>query len=179
MKSFIPIVPLLLGSVAFGHVHLLLPNSGDVLQVGSTSTITWQITVGHNQDNWDLYYSTKSVGGPWVPIAIDLPPGSTESNSIHTYDWVVPNIVDDSVWVKIVMDNPDGDYDDTNDLAFSVVEAAACEGDIGGDGYVDVSDLLTAIDQWGAIKSKADINMDGNVNVTELLIIVENWGPCD
>jgi hypothetical protein len=59
------------------------------------------------------------------------------------------------------------------------VEAAACEGDIGGDGYVDVSDLLTVIDQWGATKSKADINMDGNVNVTDLLIIVGNWGPCD
>jgi len=179
MRPYIVLIPLLLGSTAFGHVHLLLPTGGDELEVGSTSTIRWQITVSHGQLNWDLYYSTESGAGPWIPIAIDLPTGSQKQNSVHTYDWVVPNIEDDSVWVKVIMDNPQTDYDDTNDLPFSIIAAAACEGDIGGDGYVDVSDLLAVIDQWGAAKSEADINMDGIVNVTDLLIVVGNWGPCD
>ena len=50
---------------------------------------------------------------------------------------------------------------------------------IGGDGEVNVSDLLSVIDQWGATKSEADINMDGIVNVTDLLIVVGTWGSCE
>ena len=50
--------------------------------------------------------------------------------------------------------------------------------DINGDGYVDVSDLLTIIDHWGQTDSPADVNFDGIVDVSDLLIVVGNWGPC-
>ena len=50
--------------------------------------------------------------------------------------------------------------------------------DINGDGYVDVSDLLTIIDHWGQTDSPADVNVDGIVDVSDLLIVVGNWGPC-
>ena len=48
--------------------------------------------------------------------------------------------------------------------------------DINGDGYVNVSDLLAIIDQWGLTNSPADLNFDGIVDVTDLLIVVGNWG---
>ena len=51
--------------------------------------------------------------------------------------------------------------------------------DINGDGYVNVSDLLVVIDQWGLTNSPADVNSDGIVDVTDLLIVVGNWGPCE
>ena len=51
--------------------------------------------------------------------------------------------------------------------------------DINGDGYVNVSDLLVVIDQWGLTDSPADLNFDGIVDVTDLLIVVGNWGPCE
>ena len=51
--------------------------------------------------------------------------------------------------------------------------------DINGDGYVDVSDLLTIIDQWGSSNSPADVNEDGIVNVSDLLIVIDNWGECE
>ena len=51
--------------------------------------------------------------------------------------------------------------------------------DINGDGYVNVSDLLAIIDQWGLTDSPADVNGDGIVDVTDLLIVVGNWGPCE
>lgn len=56
--------------------------------------------------------------------------------------------------------------------------STGCEGDINGSGAVDVGDLLTVIDQWGAINSPADINGDGTVDVADLLIVIGNWGPC-
>jgi hypothetical protein len=51
--------------------------------------------------------------------------------------------------------------------------------DINGDGYVNVSDLLTVIDQWGLTNSPADVNEDGIVDVSDLLIVVGSWGPCE
>jgi len=54
-----------------------------------------------------------------------------------------------------------------------------CDPDINGDGYVNVSDLLVVIDQWGLTDSPADVNQDGIVDVSDLLIVVGNWGPCE
>jgi len=51
--------------------------------------------------------------------------------------------------------------------------------DINGDGYVNVSDLLVVIDQWGLTNSPADVNQDGIVNVSDLLMVVGNWGECE
>ena len=51
--------------------------------------------------------------------------------------------------------------------------------DINGDGYVNVSDLLAVIEQWGSDDAAADINGDGAVNVNDLLLVVGNWGPCE
>ena len=51
--------------------------------------------------------------------------------------------------------------------------------DINGDGYVNVTDLLVVIDQWGLTDSPADLNFDGIVDVSDLLIVVGSWGPCE
>jgi Ca2+-binding EF-hand superfamily protein len=51
--------------------------------------------------------------------------------------------------------------------------------DINGDGFVNVSDLLTVIDQWGLTNSPADVNEDGIVDVSDLLMVISNWGPCE
>ena len=50
--------------------------------------------------------------------------------------------------------------------------------DINGDGYVNVTDLLAVIDQWGQANSPADVNQDGTVNVNDLLAVIGNWGAC-
>jgi hypothetical protein len=54
-----------------------------------------------------------------------------------------------------------------------------CVGELNGDLIVNVTDLLTVINQWGLTNSPADINFDGIVDVSDLLIVVGNWGPCE
>ena len=54
-----------------------------------------------------------------------------------------------------------------------------CLGELNGDLIVNVTDLLTVIDQWGLTNSPADINDDGIVDVSDLLIVIGNWGPCE
>lgn len=58
-----------------------------------------------------------------------------------------------------------------------------CAADIapsGGDGTVNIDDLLHVIANWGAAGTNAaDVNGDGGVNVDDLLAVISNWGPCE
>ena len=76
-----------------------------------------------------------------------------------------------------------GIFAGTSTTCESVSCLKPCLADIspeGGNGVVDVDDLLEVINEWGACKScHADINLDGQVNVDDLLAIINGWGPCD
>ncbi len=52
----------------------------------------------------------------------------------------------------------------------------------GGDGLVDVSDLLALLASWGECPADepcpADLNGDGVVDVSDLLDLLGNWGAC-
>ncbi len=61
----------------------------------------------------------------------------------------------------------------------NILYRSSCEPDINGDGYVNVTELLVVIDQWGLTNSPADVNYDGIVDVSDLLVVVGSWGPCE
>ena len=77
-----------------------------------------------------------------------------------------------------VNDNAGG----TSNVAMvSISGKPAVEGDINGDGFVDVIDLLAVISAWGRCPAPptvcdADVNNDGAVNVLDLLMVINNWG---
>ena len=64
-------------------------------------------------------------------------------------------------------------------IDLDVVEQT-CEGDLDGDGSVDISDLLEILSQWGTCTGgcSADTNDDGRVDVTDLLTVIAKWGSC-
>ena len=53
------------------------------------------------------------------------------------------------------------------------------EGDLNGDGIVDVLDLLVVVANWGNCTGacESDMNNDGIVDVLDLLILIANWTP--
>ena len=55
-----------------------------------------------------------------------------------------------------------------------------CTGDVNGDGFVNIQDLLGVIDQWGSCDDEcsADFNVDGTVDVLDLLAVIDGWGTC-
>ena len=59
-------------------------------------------------------------------------------------------------------------------------DPSVCDGDVNGDGQVNVTDMLSLISAWGACvnpgKCPADVNHDGQVNVNDLLTIISAWG---
>ncbi|MCI0630443.1 MAG: hypothetical protein L0Y44_07295 [Phycisphaerales bacterium] len=65
--------------------------------------------------------------------------------------------------------------------AWIVTLPAPCPADIapdGGNGAVDVNDLLAVISAWGEIGGAADLNDDGVVNIADLLLLISAWGSC-
>jgi len=73
-----------------------------------------------------------------------------------------------------VCDISDGISEDIN--SDSIPDECQCLSDVNGDGYVNVTDLLTVIDQWGLTDSPADVTADGIVNVSDLLLIISSLG---
>lgn len=181
IRSFLVAAVVLASSAtaAQAHVNLLAPNGGEVLQVGSVFTIRWTIQIAHNLQNWDLWYSPTGPTGPWTTIAMNLPAGSGLVGSIHTYDWTVPNVVDDSVWVRARMDNSATDYYDVSYSPFSIVPPPPCPADLDGDGEVRVPDLIILLGAWGPNPGHpADFDGDGEVRVPDLIVLLGAWGAC-
>ena len=49
----------------------------------------------------------------------------------------------------------------------------------GGDGEVDVTDLLEVLAEWGTPgPHECDVNDDSAVDVQDLLDVLDEWGPC-
>jgi|GEM_PF-1318902 hypothetical protein len=111
---------LALVSAAEAHVTLDAPNGGETLNAGQVVTVQWHVQIAHGQLNWDLWYSTSGPAGPWIPIAMDLAPGSTTVNSMHQYDWTVPNAPSSQVRVRVRMDNAGTDYLDISNANLTI-----------------------------------------------------------
>lgn len=86
------------------HVALDYPAGGETFSPGENVTITWHITIPHEQENWDLYFSVDG-GVNWLPIVTDL---STDRNE---YEWIIPSEEVSFMRIKVVMDNVSADYE--------------------------------------------------------------------
>jgi Secretion system C-terminal sorting domain len=85
------------------HVKLKNPVGSEVYQPGDTVKITWEISINHDLQNWDLYYSTDD-GMNWNQVRMDIYKGTFE------FLWVVPNMPTTQAKIRIVMDNSGTDY---------------------------------------------------------------------
>lgn len=133
-------VATLAAATATAHPQINKPNGGVTLPCGSVYTIEWTINIAHNTLNWDLWYSTSGTGGPWIVIAMDLPPGDITVGSIHTYDWVVPDDVSSDVYVRVLQDNSGADYIDRSNNANTISKLSVDlgYGKVGGNGLTPV-----------------------------------------
>jgi hypothetical protein len=135
------------------HADLTAPNGGEVFVVGSPITIEWVVTIEHDTENWDLWYSTSGPSGPWLELALDLPPGDVSMGAIHTYDWT-PTAAQaaPAVWLRIGQDNvpSDVDYYDVTDGSFEIqlmppADPEFVRGDCNDDGGVNVADAIALL----------------------------------
>lgn len=98
-------VLLLSAGTANAHVQIDYPAGGEMFAPGETVQIAWHIIIHHEQEDWDLYYSTDG-GETWQVIEENV------SKDMLTYDWTVPDIPTEMARVRVVQDNVEVDYDD-------------------------------------------------------------------
>lgn len=150
-------------SAADGHISLLAPNGGEVLTSGTTATISWEILIQHNTENWDVYYSVSGPDGPWELITEDLERGEVAAGTIHSFDWTVPELDSDEVRIRVVQDNDGMDWDDVSDENLSISPPPPpCAGDWNGDGRVDSVDFFDYTNAF--FDGDADFDANGLTN---------------
>jgi hypothetical protein len=61
----------------------------------------------------------------------------------------------------------------------SFITSCDCVGDLDGDGFVGVTDLLQLLGAWGACKNcQEDFDGNGFVDVSDILELINSWGVC-
>ena len=98
--------------------------------------------------------------------ALSIPSG------LHTLAVVV---VDQTPWVR---DEVARSALMTRSLSWQVEVSLPCPGDLDGNGWVTVNDLLAVIDAFGSNNPSGDANGDGTVNTDDILVILSAWGSC-
>jgi len=63
---------------------------------------------------------------------------------------------------------------------FCMSSGELCRGDVNGDGFVTMTDVLMLFDEWGSYCTGCpeDRDYSTRVNVHDLLIVLEHWGEC-
>jgi hypothetical protein len=67
-------------------------------------------------------------------------------------------------------------------ISWPFPEPMICLGDTNEDGFVNTTDLLNVLGNWGTgpfDPPGSDTNGDGVVDVVDLLTVLAEWGPCD
>jgi len=96
-----------IGGNAIAHVQLDQPQGGETYVSGATVLIKWSLVQSHQQENWDLYFSSDG-GTTWEDLQLNM------ENSKFTYIWTVPDLLTETARIKIVQDNAGADYQDVS-----------------------------------------------------------------
>jgi unsaturated chondroitin disaccharide hydrolase len=126
-----------------------------------TAGATYQVrlSIDVSAHRYDLYITPP--GSPEVHLASSYAFRTEQSGTTYLDNWA---LIDSIGALQVCGFRVDGS-----------------SGDINGDGYVDVFDLLILAASWGkttgdpAFDSRCDLNSDGRVSVIDLLILADNW----
>ncbi|MEE2819269.1 MAG: plastocyanin/azurin family copper-binding protein [Planctomycetota bacterium] len=166
MQFKITFLSLCIATVCIADIHVVncggMSFSPETITVQPGDTIKWQYTGG--------FPHTATSG---ASCAYDGLFHGTVAKFNPVFEWIVPNDVPEVIPYYCIPHCNDGMTG-----TIYVDGVFACNSDIDGDGFVDVTDLLAVIDAWGQSDTNADINDDGDVNVSDVLQIVSDWGAC-
>ncbi|MDG2423431.1 MAG: agmatine deiminase family protein [Phycisphaerales bacterium] len=116
----------------------------------------------------DIQYSTND-GATWTTLQAGLSPAGSTTVCI-------PDTPTTQGRLQVLA--RDGDGNTGGQISGTIIiEGDALEGDVDGDGDVDVVDVLAVIADWDCVDDCAgDVNGDSIVNVEDILVVLANFG---
>jgi hypothetical protein len=89
------------------------------------------------------------------------------------YVWEVPDVATSNGFIRVRARDGDGNLGGSLSGDF-VVEGTSVPGDVDGDGYCNVNDILAVVGAWGPCASPCpeDLDGDGYVEVDDILILL-------
>lgn len=152
--------------------YLRTPNGGGDYDPGDFVEIEWLSDDDELAGIRTVDISMSIDGGATFDV---LASGTPDDGS---WFWSVPDVDSDAVMIKIDVIDADGNRGtDLSDGVFSI-DGTGLPGDVSGDGFVGVDDLLIVIADWSCFGSVCigDVNGDLVVNVDDLLLVITYWG---
>lgn len=132
---------------------------------------------------------TDEPAGGWHPLETVGPTGDGTHGGwfqvSHALDAIAGMPDTGSIWLRFsAEDIGNGSVVEAAVDAISVVrmtcdDTEPCDGDVDGNGAVDVKDILAVLAAFGSSDASGDANGDGVVDVNDILMVVGGWGACD
>ena len=150
--------------------YLRAPRGGEAWEPGDSVLIRWNSDDDVAATSADILLSTDG-GSTYDTVIVS----GTADDGFHS--WNVPDLDSDSVRIKVVVRDADGNTGSDEGDGDSEIIGTEIPGDVTGDGHVGVDDLLAVIADWGCFGScNGDATDDGYVGVDDLLLVIANWG---
>jgi len=144
--------------VVVPYLNLTSPNGGEIWEAGTRQLITWEGE--HFSGDVKIEYSADG-GDSWEVID----PGTDNDGE---YQWRLPEDVSSVCLIRI--SDTGGTLVDVSDSTFRILGP----GDINGDGFTDLEDVVLLADHLAEILTQpleADLNGDGVTNAVDLMIL--------
>tara|TARA_B100001059_G_scaffold129544_1_gene129507 strand:- start:8937 stop:11207 length:2271 start_codon:yes stop_codon:yes gene_type:complete len=175
-----------------GSTELISPTIDASVDGAVLSYLRWYSNSAGAAPNADIFVVDVSDdgGSTWVNLETIGPAGPGTSGGWIEASFAISDIQGieptDQFRIKfIVSDVADGSVieagiDGVTIVASECIDAEDCVGDVNGDGFVNVQDLLQVIADWACDGDcEADLNGDLTVDVSDLLLVIASWGSCD
>lgn len=176
-----------------GTARLLSPAlavSGDGLELSYARWFSNDFGASPGEDRFMVEWTDDPAGGVWNELETVGPDGDGTHGGwiVASFDLDAVDGVPDSgeIWLRFsAEDIGEGSVIEAGVDAVLLQRMACeddtepCDGDVNGNGAVDVKDILAVLAAFGSSDTSGDANGDGTVDVNDILLVVGAWGPCD
>ena len=181
------------GDVDGGETIITSPQI-DATGVGSVKFCYWYRNIGGGQNVQDDVFLAEvsgDNGSTWITILTVGPTGDGTDGEWRTVEIPLTDVPDFEAneRFRIRFNASDLNQSSRVEAAIDNVEMISincdpqepdCEGDIDGNGVVDVNDILDLLGAWGSDcdDCPSDVNGDGTLDVNDVLALLSNYGDC-